>query len=57
MNLEEIRDMVAHQLATLAKDGDPVPTHLHAHGLDLGLDVQAIIDNPDKHIQEHPNFG
>ncbi len=59
MALDEIRDMVAHNIAMQTVDGGPLATHMHAYGLDLGLDVDAIIASPDAHIipQERLSHG
>lgn len=42
---DEIIDTVADRINELALAGDPIPLTLYYHGLVLGIDVQAIINN------------
>jgi len=46
------RDRVANCIARRAKDGRPLTLAMTAYALDLGLDVESIQSNPDKHIIE-----
>jgi hypothetical protein len=50
MTPDDKREAIADVINVFALLGDPLPLWLHAEGLDLGLDVQAILDNPKETI-------
>ena len=43
-------DTVADRIYELALEGDPVPLDLHARGMSLGIDPQAIINQAEDEI-------
>ena len=57
MHLETIRDRVADLVAQAAIDGAMLSLCTHAYALDLGLDVQAIENNPRAHLLENRTNG
>lgn len=50
MNTADLRDLVASDIATAARDGVLLDTSTIHQALDLGLDVEAIENNPAAHI-------